>query len=179
MKETLTLIEKTAILKSSILLSHMPTEALAQLAARGRELRFDAGATIFREGDANRGTFLIVEGMVEMRKGRALDSMRHEGQGFGELGLSEGEPHQFTAIATEATHVLNISNEDFFDAILDFPEVGLAMVRGLSKRLAEMAQRIHDLEGQVAHLSATIQSAGVEIPGYVSGAYRRPEGLGS
>lgn len=178
MKETLTLIEKTAILKSSALLGHIPTEALAQLAARGRELHFDAGSTIFREGDANRGTFLIVEGMVEMRKGRALDSMRRSGQGFGELGLLEGEPHEFTAIATEHTHALNISNEDFFDAILDYPEVGLAMVRGLSKRLAEMAQRIHDLEGQVAHLSSTIQGAGLDVPSYVSGAYRRPQGLG-
>lgn len=175
MQETLTLIEKTAILKTSALLRPVPTEVLAQLAARGREIHYDAGAVIFREGDPNQGVFLIVEGMVEVRKGRALDSMRHAGEGFGEMGLNEGEPHQFTAIASTHTHVLSVSNEDFFETVLDYPEVGLAMLRGFGKRMAELAQRIHHLEGQVAHLSAALNSAGVQPPLYQSGAYPRPD----
>ena len=178
MNETLTLIEKTAIMKASPLLKTVPTEALAQLAARGKEIHYDAGEVIFREGEANTGVYMIVEGLVEVRKGRALDSMRNENQGFGEIGLNEGEPHEFSAIAYTHTHVLNISNEDFFETILDYPEVGLAMLRGFAKRMAELAQRIHHLEGQVAHLSSTLKTAGVQPPSYQSGAYPRPD-LGS
>ncbi|HYM82089.1 MAG TPA: cyclic nucleotide-binding domain-containing protein [Candidatus Limnocylindria bacterium] len=174
MEETLTLMEKTAILKSAELFAHMPTEALAELASRSRELHFEAGRTVFKEGDANRGAFLIVEGRVEIYKGRALDDIRIVGQGFGELALGEGEPHHFTAAAAEHTHVLNISNETLFDAILDFPEMGVAMVRTASARLTQLAQRVHDLEGQIAHLNATLQRAGVEAPTYQSGAYPRP-----
>src|SRR4030095_1333653 len=174
MKETLTLIEKTAILKTTEVLRPVPTAVLAQLDARGRETHYDAGETIFREGEPSTGVYLIVDGMVEVRKGRALDAMRHAGDGFGEIGLNEGEPHQFTARAATHTHVLSVSNEDFSETVLDYPEVGLGMLRGFGRRMAEMAQRIHHLEGQVAHLSAALNSAGVQAPLYQSGAYPRP-----
>ena len=166
MEETLTVIEKTAFLKG--------TGMLAQLAARGRELHFDAGQTIFKEGDVNSGAFMVVEGMVEIRKGRAFDGIRMPGQGFGEISLAEGEPHTFTAVASEHTHLLNVSNEILFDTMLDYPEVGVGMVRSIGKRVSELALRVHDLEGQIAHLASTLRSSGVEPPTYVSGAYRRP-----
>lgn len=174
-EETLTLLEKTAFLKSVDMFSNIPTEALAQLAARGKEHHFDPGQVVFQEGEANRGAFLVVEGLVEMRKGRALESVRGSGQGFAELALEAGEPHSLTAIALEHTHALNISNEDFIDAMLDYPEVAVAMVRGLAHRISEMAQRVHDLEGQIAHLNSALGQAGLEAPRYQSGAYRRPK----
>jgi CRP-like cAMP-binding protein len=110
-----------------------------------------------------------------LKKRDTLDGVRGPGSGFGELALGEGDPHAFTAIANQHTHVLNLSNEILFDAMLDYPEVGVAMVRVLARRLSEVAQRVHDLEGQLAHLNATLQRSGVEAPAYVSGAYRRPE----
>jgi CRP/FNR family cyclic AMP-dependent transcriptional regulator len=177
MEQTLSLLEKVAFMKSVDILSQIPTEALAQMAETGRELHFEAGEVIFREGEPNRGAFLVVDGLVEIRKGRALDSVRGSGIGFGELALSEGEPHMFSAVAIRHTHVLNISNEDFFETMLEYPEVGLAMVRTFAKRVSELAQRVHDLEGQIAHLNAALGQAGVQAGQYQSGAYRRPEGL--
>src|SRR5262249_31343850 len=111
MEETLTIIERTAFLKGTELFASIPTEVLAQLAARGRELHFDGGQTIFSEGAPNTGAYMVVEGLIELRKGRALDGVRTPGEGFGELALSEGEPHTFTAVASQHTHVLNVSND--------------------------------------------------------------------
>lgn len=174
MEETLTLIEKTAFLKGLAMFARVPTEMLAQLAARTRELHFDAGQVIFREGEANRGLYMVVDGLVEIRKGRALDGVRGPGLGFGELALGEGEPHQSTAVATDHTHALNVPNEAFFETMLDFPEVGVAMVRVLAAHVIELGQRIHDLEGKIAHLNAALRQAGAEAPIYQSGAVRRP-----
>jgi CRP-like cAMP-binding protein len=174
MEETLTIIERTAFLKGTELFSSIPTETLAQLAGRGREFHFDPGQTIFREGDVNSGAYMVIEGLVEIRKGRALDGVRTAGQGFGELSLSEGEAHTFTAVASDHTHLLNVSNEVLFDTMLDYPEVAVGLVRSIGKRVSELGQRVHDLEGQIAHLAATLRSQGVEAPTYVSGAYRRP-----
>lgn len=175
MEETLTLIEKTAFLKSTEMFASIPTEVLAQLAARGREIHYDAGQTIFRQGDPSSGAYMVVEGLIEIRKGRALEGVRGAGLGFGELALAEGEPHTFTAVAIEHTHVLNVSNEVFFDSMLDYPEIGVSMVRAMGQRVSELAQRVHDLEGQVAHLNAALRGAGLEASPYSSGAYRRPE----
>jgi len=173
MEETLTIIERTAFLKGTELFASIPTEVLAQLAARGRELHFDAGQTIFSEGAANTGAYMVVEGLIELRKGRALDGVRTPGEGFGELSLSEGEPHTFTAVASQHTHLLNVSNDVLFDTMLDYPEVGVGMVRSLGKRVSELGQRVHDLEGQSGHLAATLRTSGVETQKCVSGVYQR------
>ena len=175
MEPALTILERTAFLKTTEVFASIPTDVLAQIAAHGRELHFDTGQTIFRQGEPNTGVYIVVEGLVEFRKGRALEGIRRSGLGFGELALGEGEPHTFTAVAAEHTHVLNISNDVFFDAMLDNPEIGVAMVRMMAKRLSEAAQRVHDLEGQIAHLAATLRQAGVETPQYVSGDYPRIE----
>ena len=174
MEETLTIIERTAFLKGTELFASIPTETLAQLASRGRELRVEAGKTIFAEGEPNSGAYMVVEGLVEIRKGRALDGVRTPGQGFGELSLGEGEPHAFSAVATEDSLLLSVSNEALFDTMLDYPEVAVGLVRAIGKRVTELGQRVHDLEGQIAHLAATLRKQGVEAPTYVSGAYRRP-----
>jgi CRP-like cAMP-binding protein len=165
MESTLTILERTAFLKSTEIFSSIPTEVLAQIAARGRELHFDEGDVIFREGEPNAGAYMVIEGLVEFRKGRALEGVRGSGLGFGELALGEGEPHTFSAIAAQHSHVLNISNEIFFDAMLDYPEIGVAMVRILARRVAEAAQRVHDANA--------LRNAGVATPQYVSGDYPR------
>jgi len=175
MEETLTLIEKTAFLKGVDLFAAVPSEVLAQLADRTIEMHFEAGKVIFREGEANRGLYIIVDGLVEIRKGRALDGVRGPGVGFGELALPEGEPHQITAVATLDTHALNVSTEAFFETMIDFPEVAVSLVRVLATHIGEMTQRLHDLEGKIAHLNAALKDAGAEAPMYQSGAFRRPE----
>ncbi len=162
MDETLTTIEKTAFLKGTEMFASIPTEVLAQLAARGRELHFDAGQTIFAEGEPSSGVYMVVDGLVEVRKGGALDVLRTTGQGFGELSLAEGEPHTFSAVATQHTHVLNVSNDMLFDTMIDYPEIGVGMVRALGKRVSELAQRVHDLEDEIAQLAATSGRTGVQ-----------------
>lgn len=174
MDETLSLIEKTAFLKGIDLFAGVPTEMLAQLAGRTTELHVEAGQAIFREGKPNTGMYMVVDGLVEVRKGRALSRVCGPGVGFGELALGEGEPHQTTAVATLATHALNVSNDAFFETMMDSPELAIALVRVLSAQLLEEAQRVHDLEGKIAALNSALKQAGAEAPVYQSGAFRRP-----
>ena len=169
MEETLTL------LKGIELFAGVPTELLGQLAGRTIEQRFEAGKMIFREGTPNTGLYMVVEGLVEVRRGRALDSVSGPGVGFGEMSLAEGEPHKTTTTATIDTHVLNVSSEAFFETMVDAPELAIAVTRYLAAHIAEQAQRIHDLEGKIAHLNAALKDAGAEAPIYQSGAFRRPD----
>jgi CRP-like cAMP-binding protein len=146
MKETLTLVEKTAFMKGIEALSTIPTEALAELAGRAREIHYDAGDRIFTEGESNRGTFLVVEGIVMLRIGGAVVRVARPGMAFGELFLAEGEPHKMTADVVEHTHVLNITTDDIFDAMSDYPEFGASIVRGMSRQMLTLNQRIVELE---------------------------------
>ena len=150
MAGTLTLIEKTVHMKSSDVFSAIPTEPLAQLAARANEVMFDRGETVFREGDDDQGVFIVIEGVVELRKGNAVVRVLGSGTVHGELFLQESGAHQYTAVAREDARVLNLGRNDVFDAFLEYPEFGIAMVQDLALRHHTLTERVSELEKQLA-----------------------------
>ena len=164
MDALLTLIEKTAFLKGVEVLARIPTEALVELAARAKEQHCEPGEVLYREGDPNRGTFLLVEGSLEERKGRALIRVVRPGEGVGELWLGSADPHQYTLMASEHSHVLSLTREDVIDGMLDYPEFGVAMAQMFARLLHEQTGRLLELENLVARLHSALTAAGVEPP---------------
>jgi CRP-like cAMP-binding protein len=163
--DTLTLIEKTVHLKSSEVFHAIPTEPLAQLAARANELQLDGGQTVFREGDDDQGVFIVIEGVIELRKGDTVVRVLHSGTVVGELFLQESESHQYTAIAREDARVLNLVRNDVFDALLEYPEFGVAMVQDLALRHHKLAERVMELEQQLPAPPAARSGARTSIEG--------------
>ena len=148
--DTLTLIEKTVHMKSSDVFRAIPTEPLAQLAARAKEVMLDRGETVFREGDDDQGVFIVIEGVVELRKGNAVVRVLRSGTVHGELFLKESGAHQYTAVVREDARVLNLGRNDVFDAFLEYPEFGIAMVQDLALRHHTLTERVSELEKQLA-----------------------------
>jgi CRP-like cAMP-binding protein len=164
MDQTLSLIEKTAFLKSVPVLSTIPTEPLAEVASRAHEFHYDSGAAVFKEGDPNRGTFIVVDGMLELRRGAAVVRVLGRGMAFGELWLRENEPHQYTLLALEHTHVLNITRDDVLEAMLEYPEFGVGMARAFALRIHELTSRILDLESTITTLYGALRQHGIDPP---------------
>jgi CRP-like cAMP-binding protein len=164
MAETLTLVERTAFLKGVRMLSSIPLEALAELARRAREILCEPGDVVFREGDPNRGTFFVVEGLLEQRRGRALLAVFRPGSAIGELWLEEGEPHESRLLALQPSHLLNIDREDVREGMLEYPEFGAALVQALARRIHEINGRVLELERTIALLYGRLNEAGVEPP---------------
>ena len=164
MADTLTLIEKTVHMKSSDVFGAIPTEPLAQLAARATEVMLDRGETLFREGDDDHGVFIVIEGVVELRKGNAVVRVLRSGTVHGELFLQESGAHQYTVVAREDARVLNLGRNDVFDAFLEYPEFGIAIVQDLARRHHTLTERVSELEKQLAlRGSSTGQRATEEI----------------
>lgn len=156
--ETMTLIEKTVFLSTVEMFKHVPTEALAQLAARATEVRCDRGHTLFREGEEDRGTFIVVDGVIELRKGDSVVRILGPARAHGELFLRDNEPHQYSGIARDDAHLLQLSRADVVDALVEYPELGLAMVQELAMRLHRLTQRLIELESE-------LKARGGEAPG--------------
>ena len=146
----MTLIEKTVFLKSVELLASVPTEALARIAARSTEARCDRGQQLVGEGEANQGAFIVVEGLLELRKGDQVVRNLKPGMTHGEVFLREHEPHQFTIVAREDSLLLNLRHADVIEALLEYPEFGLAMVQDLAFRLYKLTERLIELEDKRA-----------------------------
>ena len=154
MADTLTIIEKTVHMKSSDVFSAIPTEPLAQLAARASEVMLDRGQTLFHEGDDDLGVFIVIEGVVELRKGNDVVRVLQSGTVHGELFLQESGAHQYTVVAREDARVLNLGRNDVFDAFLEYPEFGIAIVQDLARRHHTLTERVSELEKQLASRGA-------------------------
>jgi CRP-like cAMP-binding protein len=72
------------------------------------------------------------------------------GSVHGELFLRESESHQYTAVVLEDSHVLNLGRSDVFDALLEYPEFGVAMVQDLALRHHQLTERVIELERQLS-----------------------------
>ena len=79
------------------------------------------------------------------------------------------ESHQYTAIAREDARVLNLGRNDVFDALLEYPEFGVAMVQDLALRHHKLTERVIELEQQLTSSSGPIrrtdQRGGHRTPG--------------
>jgi len=162
--QTLTLIEKTVFLKTMPEAASIPTEALAEIAARAEEIHLDPGDVLYHEGDPDRGFFVVIDGSLELRKGRAMVRVVTSGMAIGELWRGVDEPHQYTLTATEQSHVLNVARDDVMEAMVDFPEFAVVMVRYFALRVHELTVRVLDLEDTVAKLHRALTAAGIEPP---------------
>ena len=101
---------------------------------------FNQGAVIFRENEQGSEMFIIIQGVVEIRKSTGPSSSKilttlKKGDMFGEMAIIEKQPRSATAVAVQPTRVL-VLNERLYDAMLGAnPDFARKMNRVLSERI--------------------------------------------
>lgn len=104
---------------------------------------------IDRQSDS-RDVFFIVKGRVRVVNysisGREIsfDDL-DEGSIFGELAALDGEPRSANVVALEDTIVATLSPRSFQEFLLEYPIVGLALMRRLARVIRISVDRIMDL----------------------------------
>jgi CRP-like cAMP-binding protein len=136
-----TVVEKVLLLQNVDLLSDARTEDLALLASIAEEVLYPQGAAIFQEGEPADGLYLILRGTVALsRDGRDMVSLG-EKEALGAWTLFEPEPRVMSARAVEETLLLKVDRDDFYDLLLDYPELGQSILKALVRRLKRLATR--------------------------------------
>jgi CRP-like cAMP-binding protein len=105
---------------------------------------------LFEEGEPCHGLFIIAEGAVEVRQVslRGREQVFHtEGPGatLGEGPLFDGGGYIASAVATEPTRALFLRRADLLDLCRRHPDVALAIVHALARRLRHFAEMVSDL----------------------------------
>ena len=101
---------------------------------------FNQGATIFREDDEGSEMFIIIGGLVEIRKSTGPASSKilttlQKGDMFGEMAIIEKQPRSATAVAVLPTRVL-VLNEKLYDSMVSTnPDFARKMNKVLSERI--------------------------------------------
>ena len=109
-----------------------------EASAVGRE--FQAGDSLFREGEPGMEMYVIQQGTVRVSKNidgtETVLAQLGEGEFVGELAVVRGGAHTTTATATEVTKVLVVTGPVLEDMVTEDSEIAVRFIRGLASRLA-------------------------------------------
>ncbi|MDH5282735.1 MAG: cyclic nucleotide-binding domain-containing protein, partial [Gemmatimonadota bacterium] len=127
-----------------------------------RERSFPKGSVIVFEDDPGDALYLVARGQVKVvligEDGReVILSVLGEGNFFGEMSLIDEKPRSATVIAMVDSVVLVLRREDFQSRLRTSPEIAIALLRELSRRLRRADEKIGslvllDVNGRLADL---------------------------
>lgn len=135
---------------------------LSALAGLLRERRYPRGSIVLAQGDPGDSLFLIAEGQAKVavlaEDGReVILSVLGPGGVFGEMSLLDDEPRSAHVIAMTDAVLLQLRREDFRSRLRASPELAVALLAELSRRLRRADETIAglallDVNGRIATL---------------------------
>jgi hypothetical protein len=142
-------IEKVIILKTVDIFANTPDEILVEIAGLLKESTAPAGATIFTQGEPGDSMYIIVEGQVEALDGDQVFTQMGERQVFGEMALLDGEPRTATIRTKQATRLLRLDQEPFYELMDERIEIARGIIQVLLQRLRARTNDVNRLREQL------------------------------
>jgi CRP-like cAMP-binding protein len=142
--------DRLALLRNVEFLAPLDDTTLSELAAHASVARYSAGDRIVSELEAGADVFILTEGhaevIVEPRGGvRRVLATLSPGSAFGEMASLTGELRSASVMATGDVELLVIHDADFDRLRERRPEVAIALLRTLARRLVDADRAIEVL----------------------------------
>jgi CRP/FNR family transcriptional regulator, cyclic AMP receptor protein len=120
------------------LFCNLPQAALQRLSAITSASSYPKGATLFVEGQAGRGVFILCNGRVKLSTssvdGKTLIvRIAEPGEVLGLPATVTGKPYELTADVVEPTQANFVGRTDFLDFLREFGEVSLRVAQQLGE----------------------------------------------
>jgi cAMP-dependent protein kinase regulator len=136
-EKSLSTIEKILFLKSVDLFAHASIEELGRIAALTEEVRFEAGATILREGEPVDAIYLILRGRAVVEKNGVRLRELGETQGFATVAALDLLPAEHTVTSLEPLQALKLEVGDFHEILSQDYALVRAVFRVLGRLIRE------------------------------------------
>lgn len=140
--------------------SDLPKDELDKIEKIGSRRHYEKNEVILVEEEAGNALFVIVRGKVKVARTSGDDkevilTILSESDFFGEMAILDGLTRSATVTALEKSELFLIQRNDFLNLLRSYPDVAIALLQELTKRLraADMkikALSLKDAEGKVA-----------------------------
>jgi len=127
--------ELVGVLKTIPLFASCSQTELRRIAAIVKEVQFDAGDVICREGETGVGLHVVLEGETKVQIGGRTRRKLSAGAFFGEIALLDGGPRSATVIAETPVRTLSIPSWSFTSMLKSNPSLALKMLEEACRRL--------------------------------------------
>ena len=130
----------TCELRASRTFCNLHQDALLKFAGVGEQLLLEGGVTIYREGTASSGVFVICTGQVKLsctsKAGRTLIlKIAKPGEVLGLGSVLSGTRHLLTAETLQPSELKSVSREEFLPFLENHAEAGFHAAKALSKSI--------------------------------------------
>ena len=153
-------MQTTDFLQYVPIFSELPPETIGKVAEAGSRKVYTKDSVILMEEEVGSALFVIVSGKVKVARtstdGReVILSILTESDFFGEMAILDGLTRSATVIALEDSELFIIQRNQFLELLKSFPEISIALLQELTKRLRAADMKIKslslkDAEGKVA-----------------------------
>jgi CRP-like cAMP-binding protein len=123
---------------------------LPRISEAARHHQYQAGATIFNEGEACAGFHIVVDGLIRIYRMNAEGrlhtlSLLRPVSTFNEVAAVDGGPNPFNAVAVTNAEVMVISHERLLNLIATEPALLNNYVQALAHLNREYIERLEDM----------------------------------
>ena len=137
-EKNLTTIEKVIFLKSVDIFEHATVEQLGRIAGLVEEVYFEAGQTVYKEGDPGDALYVVLSGRVLIeRNGSTLRELK-EKEAFGTLEVLDFHPRAATTKAIDQVRALKLNGQEFYELL----SVDIEMVQAVFRTLCGLVRRL-------------------------------------
>ena len=144
----MSLKEEVEILRSIPLFANIEASKLKLLAFTSERLTYHAGQALFRQGEPGDAAYIILSGeadvIVDTPNGPLTVAKLGRNAVVGEIAILCDVPRTATVNAEGEVVTLRISKELFFRLIMEFPQIGIEIMRVLANRLERTTVQLRE-----------------------------------
>ena len=162
----MSLLQEYELLRRVPFFSEIEPARLKLLAFMSERVGYDAGKTLFRQGDQAEAAFLIIEGeadiIIDAPTGPLTIATLGANDIVGEMAILADVPRTATVRAKTRLVALRIAKDPFMRMVREFPSMAVSIMRELAHRLELTNNQLRTALSEVRRLreAAADQHAG-------------------
>jgi CRP/FNR family transcriptional regulator, cyclic AMP receptor protein len=126
------------------LFAGMGEKELREVAEAGREVGFESGKTILKQGEPGLSFLLVLDGKVEVRRRGRPVATAGPGGFFGEMTVFDDKPRSADVVAVEPTRCFGMTNWSFVPVLRSNPSIAVGVIKELVRRLRLLEEEPSD-----------------------------------
>jgi CRP-like cAMP-binding protein len=147
--------QEVEILRNIPMFAKIEPAKLKLMAFASERITFKPGQTLFQQGDAGDAAFIVIEGsadvLVDTPTGALKVAQLKRNDIIGEIAILCDVPRTATVTAAEELTALKITKDLFFRMVIDFPDMGIEIMRSLAHRLEMTTSQLREARAAAAN----------------------------
>ncbi|MDH3474762.1 MAG: cyclic nucleotide-binding domain-containing protein [Rhodospirillales bacterium] len=144
----MSLDQEVEILRQIPIFANIDTAKLKLMCFASERLIYRAGQVLFSQGDVGDAAYIIIDGeaevMVDSPGGPLTVAVLRRNDIVGEIAILCDVPRTATIKAATELVTLKITKDLFFRMVMDFPDMGVEIMRVLAHRLEQTTAQLRE-----------------------------------